>query len=100
MTGSEFDGVPYGYDNPLELSMGYGEYFGIHAFSTKFCTFHCPSAWEAPRLRKLILIPKSPNHLVSIYPRVGFDFNISKSAVVSLFAGYQLIKTTDDFSDN
>ena len=39
----------------------------------------------------------SKTTLVVFTPRVGFDVNLGKSAVVSLFAGYQFIKTNDDF---
>ncbi|AEV31288.1 hypothetical protein Oweho_0266 [Owenweeksia hongkongensis DSM 17368] len=102
MTGSsEFDGVPNGYDNPLELSMGYGGIFLEYMpFRHKILhpSFSLPIGLGGASVQEVNSDSKiSKTTLVAFTPRVGLDFNISKSAVVSLFAGYQFIKTNDDF---
>jgi hypothetical protein len=102
MTGStEFDGAPYGYDNALELNMGYGGIF-LEYMPFRHKLFHpsisLPIGFGGASVTPLDEASKiSKTSLWAISPRVGLDLNISKNAAVSLFGGYQFIKTNDDF---
>jgi len=102
MTGSsDFNGARYGYDNPLELSMGYGGIFLEYMpFRHKLLhpSFSLPIGFGGASVKDVSSDSRiSKTTLVAFTPRVGFDFNLGKTAVVSLFAGYQFIKTNDDF---
>jgi len=98
---SEFDGAPYGHDDPLELSMGYGGVFLEYMpFRHKLLhpTISLPIGLGGASVKQLNSDTKiSKTSLIAFTPRVGLDFNISKSAVVSLFAGYQFIEANDNF---
>lgn len=102
MTGSsDFNGALYGHDNTLELSMGYGGIFLEYMpFRHKLLhpSFSLPIGLGGASVKEVSSDSKiSKTTLVVFTPRVGFDVNLGKSAVVSLFAGYQFIKTNDDF---
>lgn len=102
MTGSpDFNGAVYGYDNPLEISMGFGGIFLEYMpFRHKLLhpSFSLPIGLGGASVRDVSSDAKiSKTTLVAFTPRVGFDFNLGKTAVVSLFAGYQFIKTKDGF---
>jgi hypothetical protein len=98
---SEFDGAPYGYDNSLELNMRYGGLFLEYMpFRHKLLhpSFSLPIGFGGASVKDVSSDSRiSKTTLVAFTPRVGFDFNLGKTAVVSLFAGYQFIKTNDDF---
>lgn len=102
MTGStSFDGTPYGHDESLELSMGYGGiYLEYMPFRNKL--FH-PSISLPVGLGGASVSTKdsetkiSKSSILTFTPRIGLDFNVGENAVISLFAGYQLISAKDDF---
>jgi hypothetical protein len=102
MTGSsDLNGTLYGYDNPLELSLGFGGIFLEYMpFRHKLLhpSFSLPIGLGGASIKEENSDSKISKTTVAVFtPRVGFDFNLSQSAVVSLFAGYQFIKTYDDF---
>ncbi len=102
MTGSsDFNGAFYGYDSPLELSMGYGGIFLEYMpFRHKLLhpSFSLPIGLGGASVKEVNSNSKiSSTTLVAFTPRVGLDINLGQNAVVSLFAGYQFLKTNDDF---
>ena len=98
---SDFNGARYGDDNPLELSMGYGGIFLEYMpFRHKLLhpSFSLPIGLGGASVKDVNSDSKiSKTTLVAFTPRVGFDFNLGQTAVISLFAGYQFIKTNDVF---
>lgn len=102
MTGNtQFDGQKYGYDETLELSMGYGGIF-LEYMPFRHKILHpsvaLPIGLGGASVKEVNYDAKiSKTSLVTIAPRIGLDFNISKSAVVSLFAGYNFIYANDNF---
>ncbi len=102
MAGStQFNGQKYGYNNPLELSMGYGGIF-LEYMPFRHKLFHpslsLPVALGGASITNIDGDTKiSKTTLWSISPRIGMDFNINRYATVSLFAGYNFIKANESF---
>lgn len=98
---TQFDGHKYGYNHNLELSMGYGGIF-LEYMPFRHKLFHpslsLPVALGGASITNIESDTKiSKTSLWSISPRLGIDFNINTNATVSLFAGYNFIKTHDSF---
>lgn len=96
-----FNGAHLGYDEDLELSMGYGGVFLEYMFIREN-PFHpsisLPVGLGGASVKKAGDDEKiSTTRLFVFSPRLNFEFNLGENAVISFFTGYQIISSRDNF---
>lgn len=98
---SNFEGQDYGYDQTLGLSMGYGGVFLEYSPFSHWKlhpTFTLPIGFGGASVKAKDAANKiAKTNLMSVSPRFGLDFNVQEHARLSVFAGYNFIKTNSNF---
>lgn len=98
---AKLSGSSYGYDQDLELSMGYGGIY-LEYIIGRHKLFH-PSVSLPVGIGRASVKQDgsddkiSKTSLLTFSPRLNLEFNLGNNALIAIFGGYQLLSAENQF---